>query len=139
MYQTHPWLAVVLAILATWRVTHLLAREDGPFHFLARVRARLGHGFFGTLMDCFTCISVWIAAPAAYLLSSDLREWTLLWLALSGATCLLERVFEKPVIFQSLPENPKLGNPHELLRPTENRFASNDHAHAKPDELSRRA
>ena len=125
-------------MLATWRVSHLLAREDGPFHLLARLRARLGYGFFGTLMDCFTCLSVWIAAPVAYLLSTDLREWTLLWLALSGAACLIERVFEKPVVFQPLPENFKPGNPHELLRPTENRVASNDHAHPKPDELSRR-
>ncbi len=91
MYQ-NIWLRLVLAILATWRVTHLLAAEDGPFDVIARVRAWLGHSFMGKLMDCFYCLSLWVAAPAALAVTRSQREWPLVWLALSGAACLLERI-----------------------------------------------
>jgi hypothetical protein len=35
-------LRFALASLATWRVTHLLAEEDGPWDAVVRARARLG-------------------------------------------------------------------------------------------------
>jgi hypothetical protein len=85
----------ILAVLATWRVTHLLANEDGPWDLVVRLRGRLGHGFIGALMDCFNCLSIWIAAPAAFLLCRGPVDWVLYWLALSGAACLLERLGEK--------------------------------------------
>ena len=43
----------LLAALATWRVTHLLASEDGPADVILRFRVRLGNTFAGKLMDCF--------------------------------------------------------------------------------------
>jgi hypothetical protein len=85
------WLRLVVAVLATWRLTHLLASEDGPGDVIATIRQWLGDSFFGKLMDCFYCVSLWIAAPIAYLLMNQWREWPLLWLALSGAACLLEK------------------------------------------------
>ena len=90
----------VLAVLATWRVTHLLANEDGPAGIIARLRGLLGHGLLGSLMDCFNCLSLWIAAPAAILLSSRPLMWVVSWLALSGAACLLERLGERPVVIE---------------------------------------
>ena len=63
------WIRFVLAALATWRVTHLLASEDGPADLIVRFRARLGRSFAGSLMDCFNCLSFWIAAPAALFVS----------------------------------------------------------------------
>lgn len=83
------WL--VLGILAVWRVTHLLNAEDGPADLLVRLRRWLGSGLLGSLLDCFYCLSLWIAAPFAYVLGTGWKEWVLLWLALSGAACLLER------------------------------------------------
>jgi hypothetical protein len=85
------WFRLLVAILATWRLTHLLALEDGPGDIIAIFRQWLGEGFFGKLMDCFFCVSLWIAAPMAYLLLNRWREWPMLWLALSGAACLLEK------------------------------------------------
>jgi hypothetical protein len=87
----------VLAALATWRVTHLLANEDGPSDIVFRLRRRLGRGLIGSLMDCFNCLSLWIAAPVALFLSTRPILWAMSWLALSGAACLLERLGEKPV------------------------------------------
>jgi len=80
-----------LASLATWRVTHLLAEEDGPAEIVVRLRAWAGEGWIGELMDCFYCLSAWVAAPLAVTVTHRPRETPLVWLALSGAACLLER------------------------------------------------
>jgi Protein of unknown function (DUF1360) len=77
---------------ATWRVTHLLAAEDGPGEVVVKLRRRVGESWLGELMDCFYCVGVWTAAPAAAAVARRLREMPLTWLALSGAACLLERV-----------------------------------------------
>jgi hypothetical protein len=79
-----------VAALATWRVTHLLAHEDGPADIIVRFRIRLGQSFVGTLMDCFHCLSFWIAAPTALYVSRSPLAWIFNWLALSGAACLLQ-------------------------------------------------
>jgi hypothetical protein len=90
----------VLAVLATWRVSHLLAHEDGPADLIVRLRATLGDGFAGRLMDCFNCLSLWIAAPLTFFLSLSPVTWVVSWLALSGGACLLERLGEKPVLIE---------------------------------------
>ena len=41
-------------------------------------------------MDCFNCLSFWIAAPAALYISRNPLAWIFNWLALSGAACLLQ-------------------------------------------------
>lgn len=79
-----------LASLATWRVTHLLAEEDGPANVVVRLRARMGPGQLGELLDCFYCVSVWVAAPLSLAVVRRPRQAPLTWLALSGAACLLE-------------------------------------------------
>jgi hypothetical protein len=81
-----------LAVLATWRVTHLLASEDGPADIIVRFRALLGHSLAGRLMDCFYCLSMWIAAGAAFFVTRSPLQWFMTWLALSGGACLLERL-----------------------------------------------
>jgi hypothetical protein len=87
----NPVLFVIL-ILATWRLTHLLAKEDGPFDLVFRMRKTLGNSLFGKLMDCFYCLSLWIAVPFALYGGHGWVDGLLLWLALSGAACLLERI-----------------------------------------------
>jgi hypothetical protein len=98
--EQERWFRLVIAALATWRSTHLLASEDGPRDVIANLRRRLGDGFFGKLMDCFHCMSLWIATPVACLLMNRWSEWPLLWLALSGAACLLERLGNRPFAVQ---------------------------------------
>src|SRR5690348_12308552 len=75
---------------ATWRVAHLLAEEDGPGAVVLRLRVRAGDGPLGELMDCFYCLSIWVAAPVALTVAPRRRDTPLVWLALSGAACLLE-------------------------------------------------
>lgn len=82
------WL--VLAILSVWRVTHLFQAEDGPGDIFVRLRRRVGDGFLGKLLDCFYCLSMWVAVPFAYLAGGDLKERLFLWLASSAGAILLE-------------------------------------------------
>ncbi len=84
------WL--MIGTFSVWRVAHLFAAEDGPWQLLARFRRRAGEGFFAALLDCFYCLSLWIALPVAGLIGEDWKESVLLWLALSGGAILLERV-----------------------------------------------
>ncbi|MBC8076903.1 MAG: DUF1360 domain-containing protein [Chloroflexales bacterium] len=90
---------VVLGVLAVWRLTHLLGAEDGPWHVLARVRRAAGSGFWGQLLDCFYCLSLWVALPVALLLATGWREGIALWLGLSGGAILIERATTPPATF----------------------------------------
>ena len=84
------WLAV--GILCCWRITHLLQAEDGPWDIVVRLRRRAGNGFFGKALDCFYCLSVWIAFPIAWRLGDNWQNLLLLWAAISGGAILLERL-----------------------------------------------
>jgi len=90
---------VALGSLATWRVAHLLAEEDGPAGAVLRLRVRAGDGPLGELLDCFYCLSLWVAAPVALSVAPRRRDRPLVWLALSGAACLLERATREAVTF----------------------------------------
>lgn len=94
--------AFLLAVLAVWRFTHLVAAEDGPFRMFARLRMKVGEGFWGTLLDCFYCLSLWMAAPFAFLLSRSWRERLLIWPALSALAILINRLADR--VAPDLPE-----------------------------------
>jgi hypothetical protein len=81
-----------LSVLCVWRVSHLLQAEDGPADLLVRVRRIAGSGFAGKLLDCFYCLSLWVAAPLAYWVPETRLERLLWWPALSAGAILLERV-----------------------------------------------
>ncbi|MGC2614865.1 MAG: DUF1360 domain-containing protein [Terracidiphilus sp.] len=110
----NEWLRVVLGALATWRVTHLIAYEDGPWDVIASLRKTAGSGVLGKLMDCFYCLSLWVAAAVAVAIATSVKEGLLLWLGLSGAACLLDRVRHEPVFVERLPED--RGEEDVLLR-----------------------
>jgi hypothetical protein len=96
MIDWSPWFRLTLAILATWRVSHLIASEDGPFDAIVRLRERAGDGVLGKLMDCPYCLSLWIAAPLALLLADSAGAWCVAWLAISGGSSLLEKLSRSP-------------------------------------------
>jgi hypothetical protein len=86
----------LLGCLGVWRVTHLLNAEDGPWDVSAKLRRAARSGFLGRLLDCFYCLSLWIAAPFAWFLGTGYGERFLLWLALSAVAILLERLTLRP-------------------------------------------
>jgi len=79
-------------LLAVWRVTHLIQAEDGPFDLIFKIRKLAGNGFFGQLMDCFYCLSLWVALLPGFYFATGWDQKILLWLALSGGAILLEKI-----------------------------------------------
>jgi hypothetical protein len=82
---------LVLGVLAVWRITHLFSAEDGLGDILVRLRRSAGDGFWGQLLDCFYCLSLWTAVPFVLLLAEGWWEGLLSWLAFSAGAILLER------------------------------------------------
>ena len=77
-------LCFVLSALAIWRVAHVVARENGPWDLIARLRANVGSGVLGSLMDCFYCLSFLIALAPALWISRSWTGFLVQWLALSA-------------------------------------------------------
>lgn len=96
MLKSVSLVALIVAIIAVWRVTHLLWGEDGPGDIFVRLRRAAGDGFWGGLLDCFYCLSLWIAAPLAWVMGDSWLDQLVLWLGLSGGAILLERCTSKP-------------------------------------------
>jgi hypothetical protein len=115
MSSSEFWIDFVLAALATWRVSHLLAYEDGPRSLFAHLRAYFAGSEIGRMLDCFGCISLWVALPAAMWVSRRLPDLCPIWLALSGAAFLLERLGGAPLIVERLIE-PEGGVSDDVLR-----------------------
>jgi hypothetical protein len=84
------WL--VISVLAVWRITHFFVAEDGPWDVVIRLRRHAGDGSLGKLLDCFYCLSMWIAAPFAVLSGNGWTERLMLWPALSAGAILIERL-----------------------------------------------
>ena len=74
--------------MATGRITFLLNAEDGPWDIVIRIRMLAGSGFWGQLLDCFNCLSFWVAAPFALALGLKPAEKILLWPALSAGAMI---------------------------------------------------
>ena len=101
--------------LAVWRLTHLLASEDGPADVIAKLRAQAGTTQLGELVDCFNCLSIWVAAPFALYAARRRTDRLISWLALSGAACILERITAETE--QILDVSAETGGQHGMLQP----------------------
>jgi hypothetical protein len=89
-----PWFETVLAVLAVWRLAHLLARERGPADLISRLHARLAGTTAGEVLACPYCLGLWLAlAPAAWL-ADGWGQGLLLWWGVAGGAALIERVVE---------------------------------------------
>lgn len=98
MQSVQSLIEILICGLAVWRVTSLLVYEDGPFEIFVKLRAAAGvydlgedgkpSSFFGGLLNCFPCTSIWLAFPAAFLVHGT--HWPLAWLAVSAVAVLLE-------------------------------------------------
>ena len=105
--EAGTWFRFVLAALAVWRVTHLLAAEDGPWDLILRTRRALGSTIWGRMLDCFNCLSLWIAIPFACFVASGVVDRFVAWLAVSGAACLANRLGREPLVFETLDQQDK--------------------------------
>jgi hypothetical protein len=81
----------VLGALCVWRIAHLFSAEDGPWAILVRMRRLPGRSFWAGALDCFYCLSLWVAVPFAYLQGQTIKERISLWLAFSAAAIVVEQ------------------------------------------------
>lgn len=111
------WLT--LGTLATWRLTLLLALEDGPFGVAARLRRFLEGSPLGQVIECSHCLSLWSAAMVAWPLARSPLHYLYLSLALSAGSILLESLTRREG--ESKPgagaKTVVLGGPLEEARP----------------------
>jgi hypothetical protein len=96
------WFRFLVSALAVWRLTHLLAAEDGPWNLLLRFRRFLGNTAWGSMMDCFNCLSLWIAIPFTFFITDGWLGRLVVWFAASGAACLINRLGTEPIVIQPL-------------------------------------
>lgn len=92
-----PYTDIVPGVLVTWRVTHLLHSETGPFEVFARIRGLAGISYdefskpvaiteVGKALLCFWCTSLWVGVATALVLKKSPIQG----LAYSGGAILLE-------------------------------------------------
>lgn len=97
------FLGLTLGILGVWRVTHLLHAEEGPWEVAIKLRRLVGTSVVGGALDCFDCLSLWVAAFCALLVGATWLDRALLWPALSAGAMVLNRVVSR------------LGPPHAAM------------------------
>jgi hypothetical protein len=92
----HVAIRFTLSALAVYRVTLLVAREDGPWGVFRRLRSSLKESAAGRLLGCVNCLSVWISLPLAPFVGNSWVEQVVAWWALSGAAVLVDRATRDP-------------------------------------------
>jgi hypothetical protein len=108
------WIFLLLASLAIWRVSHMIAHEDGPFDIFGNLRERAGAVYYptedlwvvdesdngkrkelGWLLTCPLCISIWIAIIPGVYMALQGENGILWWLGLSGASSFMELLINR--------------------------------------------
>lgn len=93
----------IILALATWRVSHLLTYEDGPFNIFQKLRTFVGiseeldehdnYSFFAKLLSCLKCNSIWVGAIVwtSYCFFPIITMWITVVLAISAVACILDK------------------------------------------------
>lgn len=71
-------LTMLMFALAATRVSHIIAKEDGPFQVFARMRSLCNDrascgvlwGLLADIVTCVNCLSVWVGMATAWLLAA---------------------------------------------------------------------
>jgi len=92
-----------LSVLAVYRVSHMIANEDGPLDVFVFIRERAGQkSWIGRGLNCVLCISFWLSAiPAAMTIlsvgffRSNFESFILYWFAIAGGVLVIHKYFNK--------------------------------------------
>lgn len=93
---------LLLAILATYRVAHMVTSEEGPFAIFDRWRAcfdRFGAderwSWLQRGVNCVMCVSFWLSIASAlffaWLYWLPFHVFVFVWLAIAGGVLTIER------------------------------------------------
>ena len=88
-------ITLVVVILGVWRLTSFICYDAGPFGLFSRARKILYQLRLGALVECFHCMSVWVAAAVVVTVYEPALSSLLLVVAVSGGTSLIERFLLK--------------------------------------------
>jgi len=99
----------IVGTLATWRLASLLTREEGPYALFSRLRGTEPARGLRRALHCFYCASIWVAAPVTGFVAPWSLRSVVIWLALSGGACLLDRATQSGLEVAPLPERPPDG------------------------------
>jgi hypothetical protein len=88
---------LLMAILATYRVSHMITSEDGPFDVFALFRSRFNQSnWIGRGVHCTLCVSFWVSLiPMALFIWLWWLTWPiaiLVWLGIAGGVVVLHKV-----------------------------------------------
>lgn len=95
------WFTALVAILASYRVAHAIAREEGPFSVFANLRGRLDPNqatWLGRGITCAACVSVWTSLVVVLMilyLPEALTIPLMFWLGVAGGALILNKVMSK--------------------------------------------
>ena len=79
------WLDLLLLALATWRLSHMISREKGPYLIFQSLRTKAP---LGGLTSCIYCLSVWVGFALLILhLFTPIVTWIF---AVPGAALMLK-------------------------------------------------
>lgn len=81
----------LLVCFAVWRISHFIAEEDGPGHFMWDIRYHFQKRFLGGLISCVSCNSVWVSLFVTPFCFSENR--VIYWLAVSAAVMFMEAIY----------------------------------------------
>ncbi len=85
-------LSFIIAILATYRLAHMMTREDGPFDVFANLRGAMDpeqKTWWGRGLNCALCVSFWLALPAALMAGGGAGEW----IGVAGGALIVHKAF----------------------------------------------
>jgi hypothetical protein len=92
------WFVLILGSLATFRLSHLMAKESGPFAMFERIRAAVpgGRGSVKEWLSCIWCFSLTASAVVCLIfwaggLALTWNFWILHWLAFSSISLLINK------------------------------------------------
>ena len=96
------WMALGLSILAVYRISYLIAKEDGPFDLFMLLRNKTDpikppFDWIGRGLRCVLCISFWTSIlPAIWLFQG--KGATLIWvgwLGIAGSVLVIYKVLDE--------------------------------------------
>jgi hypothetical protein len=94
------WFTFILGSLATFRLSHLVAKERGPLAVFERLRSTMpgGRGSAKEWLSCIFCFSLSASALVCLTLwggglNLSWSEWTLHWLGFSAIALIINQAF----------------------------------------------
>lgn len=90
----HDGVTLALLILAVYRVSYLIAIDEGPFSVIERMRSRIDENqktWLGRGVRCVGCVSFWVALLAMLLTGGSVLDW----LSMAGGALVIHKAVNR--------------------------------------------